>query len=215
MNYEQISKEVAQSIYSGVFRKDGRTPYIDHPAAIVEMLNKWGYNNEYANSIAWLHDAIEENMMGIKNNKDLMNYLENHIKKNYPDEKIDFFEIQYKIVDNVDILTFYESDEPQSQVFKKMGMGKNFLKAKYLAEVAENADFNGYIVKVADRICNIRDFMKSGSYGYAKKYFTRGELLFSHMNYWYQMFSIKNDLEKIEVVKNAVKEIELVMTELK
>ena len=215
MIYEKISKDVAYKMYEGVFRKDGKTPYIEHPAAIVEMLNKWGYNDDFANSIAWLHDAIEENMMGINGRNELADYLKKYISENYKDEKISFVDLQKKIVDQVDVLTFYENDEPKTQVFQKMGLGKKFLKAKYLAEVVENSDFNGYIVKVADRLCNTRDFIKSGSNGYAKIYFTKGEHLFSFMNYWYQMAELEKNSGRIEVIKNAVKEIEKVFLEFK
>lgn len=215
MSYEKISKEVAEKMYEGVFRKDGKTPYINHPIAIIDMLKRWGYDNKFSNSIAWLHDAIEENMMGISGRNDLMQYLKKYIAENFPDEKINFNDLQKKIVDQVDLLTFYECDAPKNQAFEKMGLGKKFLKAKYLVEVVENSDFNGFIVKVADRLCNTRDFINSGSLGYAKTYFTRAEYLFSFVNYWYQLAIIDNDVERIELLKNAVKEIEAVFLEIK
>ena len=215
MNYEIVSKEIAENVYSGIFRKDGKTPYIHHPAAIIGLLKSWGMNDEFANSIAWLHDAIEENKVQINDRITLFEYIKNYIEKNYPEENFNYDDLQKKILDQVDILTFYESDMPKIQMFEKMNFGKKFLKAKYLCEVVENADFNGFIVKVADRICNTREFVKSGSYGYAKKYLTRGEILFCHINYWAQYSVSTGNNERFEVLKKAAKEIESLAIEIR
>jgi len=55
--YEQIANAaaIARKLHSGQFRKDGVTPYIVHPAAVVSRLDYW-----MVKSAGWLHDTVED-----------------------------------------------------------------------------------------------------------------------------------------------------------
>lgn len=58
---EQVLK-IAGEAHRGQFRKDAKTPYIEHPKAVAEIL-KNKYNIEYCDKIiqiAYLHDVLED-----------------------------------------------------------------------------------------------------------------------------------------------------------
>jgi|SRR3989338_6182616 len=50
----------AYSAHNGQFRKDGRTPYINHPKAVVGILRRAGVVDENILSAGWLHDVVED-----------------------------------------------------------------------------------------------------------------------------------------------------------
>src|SRR3989344_6154320 len=54
------AREVATRAHAGQFRKDGKTPYITHHAAVVGLLESIGIQKEDALAAAWLHDTIED-----------------------------------------------------------------------------------------------------------------------------------------------------------
>lgn len=51
------ARQVATRAHAGQFRRDGSTPYINHPAAVVKRL--WAESPEIQ-ATAWLHDVIED-----------------------------------------------------------------------------------------------------------------------------------------------------------
>lgn len=51
---------LAKKAHEGQFRKDGVTPYIQHPIAVVKMLRSWGIKNPEFICIAYLHDVLED-----------------------------------------------------------------------------------------------------------------------------------------------------------
>ena len=55
-------------------------------------------------------------------------------------------------------------------------------KQLYLRRVAENGDRDVLLVKLADRICNSRDFVKMGGEKYAAKYFHYADCIFDAVN---------------------------------
>lgn len=57
MDIIEISRQVASRAHSGQHRRDGWTPYINHPAAVAAKLA-----NESAVVVAtaWLHDVLED-----------------------------------------------------------------------------------------------------------------------------------------------------------
>lgn len=72
---EQLAEEIATNAHRGIFRKDGKTPYIEHPRAVVAYLRKQntdldirlGFDNPGNNPyqieqyiVGWLHDVIED-----------------------------------------------------------------------------------------------------------------------------------------------------------
>jgi len=54
------AQKFATQAHKGQFRKDGKTPYIKHPEAVVNLLKQIGINNQDILSAAWLHDVIED-----------------------------------------------------------------------------------------------------------------------------------------------------------
>ena len=55
------AKKYAYKLHDGKFRKDGKTPYIFHPAEVVNKLKKdFGIKDPDVLAIAWLHDVVEE-----------------------------------------------------------------------------------------------------------------------------------------------------------
>lgn len=47
---------IAAAAHRGQFRRDGVTPYIEHPAAVAARVR----GDEKAEMVAWLHDSIED-----------------------------------------------------------------------------------------------------------------------------------------------------------
>jgi len=47
---------IALNAHHGQFRRDGKTPYIEHPAAVVSRLQ----GDDSAQAVAWLHDVLED-----------------------------------------------------------------------------------------------------------------------------------------------------------
>ena len=57
-------KALAERGHAGQFRKDGKTPYIEHPRAVVALLGKWGVTDGVTLAIAWGHDLLEDTRIG-------------------------------------------------------------------------------------------------------------------------------------------------------
>ena len=50
-----LSKWMAFYAHEGVYRRDGITPYIEHPRAVADRVKSYK-----AKAVAWLHDTIED-----------------------------------------------------------------------------------------------------------------------------------------------------------
>lgn len=57
MDIIEISKRVASRAHSGQHRRDGWTPYINHPAAVAKKL---AGESAVVIATAWLHDVLED-----------------------------------------------------------------------------------------------------------------------------------------------------------
>jgi (p)ppGpp synthase/HD superfamily hydrolase len=57
MNMVETAKSIAQRAHAGQYRRDGVTPYINHPEAVAERLKD---DPPEVVSTAWLHDVIED-----------------------------------------------------------------------------------------------------------------------------------------------------------
>jgi (p)ppGpp synthase/HD superfamily hydrolase len=51
-----LAKKIATEAHGSQFRRDGVTPYIEHPAAVVSRVA----GDPTAEAIAWLHDVVED-----------------------------------------------------------------------------------------------------------------------------------------------------------
>jgi (p)ppGpp synthase/HD superfamily hydrolase len=57
MNIIETAKTIAHRAHAGQCRRDGVTPYINHPAAVAERLSS---ESPEIVATAWLHDVIED-----------------------------------------------------------------------------------------------------------------------------------------------------------
>jgi len=53
----ELAEQIARKAHAGQFRRDGSTPYITHPAAVVEKLRA---EDDETTATAWLHDVLED-----------------------------------------------------------------------------------------------------------------------------------------------------------
>ncbi len=61
-----LAKDIAYKAHEGQFRRDGKTPYIQHPEAVANLVGK----NFLAPAVAWLHDVLEDTNVTAKNLKE-------------------------------------------------------------------------------------------------------------------------------------------------
>lgn len=59
-NLEERARFYATQRHKGQLRKDGKTPYIEHPKAVVRILKEIGVKDEKTLASAWLHDVVED-----------------------------------------------------------------------------------------------------------------------------------------------------------
>lgn len=52
----ELAREIATESHVGQFRRDGVTPYIDHPAAVVTRVG----SDLRMIAVVWLHDVLED-----------------------------------------------------------------------------------------------------------------------------------------------------------
>lgn len=56
MDLVEIARTIATQAHEGQFRRDGVTPYMEHPAAVASRAPK----SEESQAAAWLHDVLED-----------------------------------------------------------------------------------------------------------------------------------------------------------
>jgi len=59
-NMIEKAQKTAEEAHKGQYRMDGKTPYIEHPKAVVGLLEGVDIQNESTLAAAWLHDCIED-----------------------------------------------------------------------------------------------------------------------------------------------------------
>ncbi len=155
-------ERTARKWHEGQFRKDGRTPYIEHPKAVVTLMDEWGFGpgrDGWAVAVAWGHDIIEETP------PERREEVERDIRRSV----CGLHGEKEKVLDAIRLLS------RDKEVFP--------VKADYIRHVAENASQPVLAVKIADRICNTRDFLKLEGAGLekARDYFAEGEQLFQRL----------------------------------
>lgn len=176
IDFEFITKiqDLANTLYKNIKRKDNITPYIVHPEAVVKLLLDAGIYNTEILSAAYLHDVLEENREFKYNPKKLKQYL-----KLFIEDEI----FVTNVVDKVDYLTFYEDFYSNES--------KPYMKAFDMYELINTAKTypDILVIKLADRLANILDFYDHGDKFYAKKYFTRSEILFGAAYHFESIYS--------------------------
>lgn len=169
----QCCRILADKLHSGMFRNDGVTPYIKHPIDVVDTLLSAGVTEDWILGAAVLHDVKEENPKAFQ-----YKYLEDMFEEYFPEETESYAEKIGLIVATVDDLTFYPTY--YGEFFKNDRLNRKVQKAQYLADFIEMSD-EVVMIKVADRLCNVRDFMET-DIKYAKRYFEYAYILFAEYN---------------------------------
>jgi (p)ppGpp synthase/HD superfamily hydrolase len=153
---------LARKWHEGQFRKGPKhLPYIVHPEAVVKQLKDWGYSEELNPvilAIGWGHDLFEDTAVTVQEVMEACG------------------SAGQQVVSGIKWLTFNQSDWPEAE-------SKEKAKAMYIDNVANNAPPDILAVKLADRICNIRDFIELHGEGSekVKSYYQKAKLLFNNI----------------------------------
>jgi len=68
-NLVETAKNLAHLAHKGQFRRDGVTPYIEHPTKVAEFVSHMGssdYFSKKLETVAWLHDVLEDSNFTVK-----------------------------------------------------------------------------------------------------------------------------------------------------
>lgn len=89
------AKEFAEKAHAGQLRKDGITPYIEHPKIVVQLCKKYYCASEDVLCAAYLHDVIEEAGVEVENlvqsfNNNIANMVVDLTKSRH-ESKIDYY----------------------------------------------------------------------------------------------------------------------------
>lgn len=60
MNQIELAKKYCHHYHNGQFRKGSNEEYANHPFAVANILNQYGYNDIVTQCIAYLHDTVED-----------------------------------------------------------------------------------------------------------------------------------------------------------
>lgn len=147
----QAVMEFAVRAHSGQFRKGNRLPYIVHPMAVLAQLADWEVGCYKCWKAALCHDVLEDC------------------------PHIDFATLSSAIGEDsariVQELTF--QPDPFSDI------PAHVQKRDYMKTFATSS-VEALVIKVADRICNTKDFLSTNP-DYAPKYWRKAEELFDSM----------------------------------
>ncbi len=127
--------ELASIRHSGQTRKgNNKTPYINHPIGVINVLAKHGEADTDLLAAAALHDVIEDTA----GNKEEIDQISSHIKENFGEKVL-------RIVLEV-------SDDKSLPYQKRKDL--QIINTPGLSPEAKK-------LKIADKICNIRDMIKN------------------------------------------------------
>lgn len=149
----QSAIELAVKWHAGQYRKEHKTagykiPFIVHPMQVMKVVFDWGAGTEENLAAAATHDILEDT--------DITN-----------DELL--AEIGVRSTQIVQELTFYEQvEDPTARPEQKH---------KYLQTFATKS-VNALVIKLADRACNVQDFINGGDGAYGAKYARKAEPLY-------------------------------------
>lgn len=144
--------------HAGMVRKgEGNVPYIEHPRAVVSQLKAWGMTEETDGiflAIAWGHDLAEDTQVPVAAILEAGGAF------------------GFEVLSGILQLTFRKEVFPEANTSKEA-------KACYLARLAKEAPPEILLVKLADRICNTRDFLAltPGDKTKAAQYLQKAEAL--------------------------------------
>ena len=154
-------KKTAEKYHAGQFRKGGeKLPYIVHPQAVAETLQKWGEDEKsIAVQIAWGHDLLEDTCVS---------------------------ESEILAVSSPDVLLG----------IKLLTRPRSMDKALYLQGIVESGNRDALLVKISDRICNSKDFIKLEGKLYAYQYLHEADCLLPALENFSEDSVVKNALQE-------------------
>ena len=146
---------LARKWHDGKFRKDGKTPYYEHPKAVVEQLRAWGYDEPVTLAVAWGHDLMEDTEVPAR------------------EVAMACGSFGPEVLSGIAWLTFLSGEKDRKGA-----------KAKYISHIADCAPPEILAVKIADRLCNLRDFKKlyGGPSQKFREYWHEAEPLYGAMD---------------------------------
>ena len=140
MNVVERMEALADEWHYGVERKGkGHVPYIEHPRAVVAQLKAWGMTegaNPVPLAVAWGHDLVEDTRVPAIA---ILNAAGEHGRE---------------VFDGILYLTFSRKEYPAARDHDE---ADRF----YMERLAHEAPPEILMVKLADRVCNTRDFMRN------------------------------------------------------
>lgn len=145
----EITLSLATEAHAGQTRKVGsaEVPYIVHPIQVMTTLALAGETDEDVLCAALLHDSVEDSVHreGVRSSI--------------------FLKCGPKILSIVDKLTLPSelSDHTSFYYDKKK-------KYEHIGELLDGGDLDAIKVKLADRVCNIRNMIENGEHNRARKY---------------------------------------------
>lgn len=153
---------LARKWHDGQYRRGPeRLPYIVHPEAVVAQLKNWGYSEENDPAIlaiAWGHDLFEDTAV----------------------PAVEILKVcgsfGVEVISGISWLTFCRENWPETDSPKTA-------KGRYIERIARCAPPDILAVKLADRFCNLRDFIKSRGERdeKAQAYYREAEPLFENI----------------------------------
>lgn len=143
--------EFVVDAHKGQFRKGNKLPFIVHPFAVLSLITDWGVKCDITKNASLCHDSREDNP----------DVTYEKIKKVIGKEGADI----------VEELSFFP--DPKS------GVSVSKQKAKYMDGFLTKS-VPALVIKVADRICNTRDFYQTDP-EYASIYWNKALNLFDVM----------------------------------
>lgn len=127
MKQSEIAERIAREAHKGQFRRDGKTPYITHPARVVMRME-----SDEEKAVAWMHDVLEDTgrtkqslwIQGVSNVViTAVMQLTRNIEESYNEylERVKSNDLarKVKLQDMLDNL----SDSPTKYQIKKYGLG--------------------------------------------------------------------------------------------
>lgn len=137
MNLIEKAKKFAALAHKRQFRKDKKTPYINHPEAVVNLLKKIRIKDSNILSAAWLHDTIEDcgiskQVLEAEFNPDIAEIVSaltrNTTRKNYKERiKNSGYAVQIiKLADTIHNCSELNSKLPRATIKRKINDCKSF-----------------------------------------------------------------------------------------
>lgn len=151
--------QLAEELHRGQLRKDGKTPYIQHPRDVANLLETLECHDQAIIAAALLHDTLEDCNISIH---DLFNRLHSFT----PD----------LVLTTETITLVYQVSSPD----KMWGITKQFNRKDRKIMTAAYESLQGWkaaTLKACDRICNLRDVDSMNDPAFKEKYLDESYVL--------------------------------------